>query len=298
MAKYHLRENGEPGLCRASSKPCPLGAGPEEHYGTKAEARQAFELVMELEALFQRAHGELGVAGKLTPQTARLIQEKEEAWRQVEPGGEVSVYRGQLLTLLESDKAPPTPRWRDFTLQREEARLEISHLDGRPAGLIVSTGENWEAFTGSGAPLGVGETEERALQLLASHVEEEQAPTYHMAHQPDPEGAQGFEVDKMLPDYYDHPEWYSSGSKADRESVRALSLIRGKPQAEVTIYRALPKVEYGIEPGNWVTLSRTYAEDHALQYDGEEWPVISMKVKASEIRTPGDDINEWGYYPN
>lgn len=42
MAKYHISAAGNPALCRASVRPCPLGP-PEEHYGSAEEARAAFE---------------------------------------------------------------------------------------------------------------------------------------------------------------------------------------------------------------------------------------------------------------
>lgn len=42
MARYHLNHQGEPGLCRASKKPCPFG-GDEAHYPDPATAMQAFE---------------------------------------------------------------------------------------------------------------------------------------------------------------------------------------------------------------------------------------------------------------
>ncbi len=42
MAKFHLKENGEPGRCRAFLRACPLG-GEDEHYSSKEEARAGFE---------------------------------------------------------------------------------------------------------------------------------------------------------------------------------------------------------------------------------------------------------------
>lgn len=42
MAKYHITSKGEPGLCRASKSPCPLG-GESEHYASKDEAQAAYE---------------------------------------------------------------------------------------------------------------------------------------------------------------------------------------------------------------------------------------------------------------
>lgn len=37
MAKYHINKKGVPAVCRATSKPCPLG-GEEVHFGSKEEA--------------------------------------------------------------------------------------------------------------------------------------------------------------------------------------------------------------------------------------------------------------------
>lgn len=52
MAKYHINDQGNPGLCRADpSKPnsrgCRFNADESEHYATKEEAAQAFEAKME-----------------------------------------------------------------------------------------------------------------------------------------------------------------------------------------------------------------------------------------------------------
>lgn len=43
MAIYHIKENGEPGRCRAFVGNCPYG-GPEDHYLSKADAARSFEL--------------------------------------------------------------------------------------------------------------------------------------------------------------------------------------------------------------------------------------------------------------
>lgn len=42
MARYHLNHQGEPGLCRASKKPCPFG-GDENHFATPELAMETFE---------------------------------------------------------------------------------------------------------------------------------------------------------------------------------------------------------------------------------------------------------------
>lgn len=43
MARYHITAKGNPALCRAYARPCPLGG---EHYSSKAEATAAYESTM------------------------------------------------------------------------------------------------------------------------------------------------------------------------------------------------------------------------------------------------------------
>lgn len=45
MAKYHINNEGNPGLCSAVSGNCPFG-GEANHYSSQANARKAFELSM------------------------------------------------------------------------------------------------------------------------------------------------------------------------------------------------------------------------------------------------------------
>lgn len=43
MTKYHISpKTGAPGVCKASTKPCPIG-GADEHYSSKQEAQRAYE---------------------------------------------------------------------------------------------------------------------------------------------------------------------------------------------------------------------------------------------------------------
>lgn len=100
---------------------------------------------------------------------------------------------------------------------------------------------------------------------------------------------------------YAHPENYThmSGQTAsDRESVTALRATRGRPNAMVTVHRAAPAGVKTINPGDWVSTSRSYAQQHAMQgaEDGsEDWPVHSASVPAHTVRSGGNDIIEWGY---
>jgi hypothetical protein len=149
------------------------------------------------------------------------------------------------------------------------------------------------------------------------------------------------------------PRYYGDGSDLDRSAFAIINSIKGNPNAEVNIYRAVPKEETNAEklislekdmaaymrrgklpdnafttdgnkwynwaysekqllselpdepikqitkinPGDWVTITRQYAKDHGDSVLQGKYKIISKKVKASEIFTNGDSIQEWGYDP-
>ena len=71
-----------------------------------------------------------------------------------------------------------------------------------------------------------------------------------------------------------------------------LVTARDHQDALLRIYRALPGEYDQINTGDWVTLSRDYAEQHAA---GEGWPVIYADVPAHQVFTDGNDLAEFGY---
>jgi len=87
----------------------------------------------------------------------------------------------------------------------------------------------------------------------------------------------------------------------DRQSHAAILAARGNPEAEITIYRAVPTDVNQINAGDWVTLSPDYAAMHAASGYGrngdEAGKVISMKVKVKDVFSDGNDLNEFGYFP-
>jgi hypothetical protein len=111
-------------------------------------------------------------------------------------------------------------------------------------------------------------------------------------------GAPAYKIDEeMMPDFYERPNIYTTGMPvADKESVQALISIRNKPEALVTVYRAVPEGVNTINPGDWVTMSRSYADTHLLS-NLEEGRVISMQVRAKDLWFDGNSINEFGYDP-
>lgn len=122
---------------------------------------------------------------------------------------------------------------------------------------------------------------------------------HRLSHRPlddgDPLHALGT-VGVLRPDVYEHPEWYGWGDL--REVHRVMLSVRGRPDAPVRIYRAVPPGVSVILSGDWVTLTEAYARQHAARTDdpAEDWPVLSAVVAASSVRNGGNDVLEWGYW--
>jgi len=97
-------------------------------------------------------------------------------------------------------------------------------------------------------------------------------------------------------DVYDRPGLYPDGN--DRELQATLRAVRGKPDATLMIYRAVPMSATVIEHGNWVTISRAYAQRHGEAGNaGPSWHIIETRVKASDVYVgDGNSLAEWGYW--
>ena len=94
-------------------------------------------------------------------------------------------------------------------------------------------------------------------------------------------------------------QYYGTGSEVmDRKTVGLLQSLRGKPDADVTIYRAVPKGVDKMNAGDWVTVNKQYAKDHGESALGGDFDIIEKKVKAKDIFTNGDSIHEFGYDPS
>ena len=125
---------------------------------------------------------------------------------------------------------------------------------------------------------------------------------YFMSHRPTQTGLTADNLvnenveTSMSKDIYDHPEYYfQMNEKSSKESMSILKKVKGNPDAEIIIYRATPGDK--INRGDWITLSKTYAEWHnQSQLDGKGH-ILKMKVKAKDVQFAGDDINEFGYFP-
>jgi len=87
--------------------------------------------------------------------------------------------------------------------------------------------------------------------------------------------------------------------KMDKESIEVINKVKNNPDAEVTIYRAIPKdVDAGINSKDWVTISKEYAKTHGENVLNGNYKIVEKKVKAKDLWTDGNSIHEWGYDPH
>lgn len=95
-------------------------------------------------------------------------------------------------------------------------------------------------------------------------------------------------------------QYYGTGyPAADKEAFALASRVRGKPEAQITIYRAVPNDDSieSINIGDWVTLSKNYAKTHGESALMGDYKIIAQKAKAKDVFTSADSIHEFGYYP-
>ncbi len=106
---------------------------------------------------------------------------------------------------------------------------------------------------------------------------------------------------KLYPDDiygFDSARLYSSGMDYDTTAISILKSLKNKPNAKVTVYRAIPKdIKGEINPGDWVTLVKEYAKDHGESNLGGNYKIVKKEVFARDIFTDANSIQEFGYDP-
>lgn len=93
------------------------------------------------------------------------------------------------------------------------------------------------------------------------------------------------------------PGAYQRADKYKRESIDAIRKAKASKRGKVTIYRAVPAdiKEGSVRNGDWVTLSKAYAEYHISLQDWEKGRIIKQAVSMDDVWWDGNDVNEWGY---
>lgn len=123
----------------------------------------------------------------------------------------------------------------------------------------------------------------------------------HLAPNAKNYGATLDDLTKILPeDVYSQQgkQLYGFGDRMIDSEWRIAALkARGKPNAEVEIFRAVPKGVKDINSGDWVSTSKTYAKQHGETTLGGDYEIISKKVPAKTLSTEGYPY-EYGYNIN
>lgn len=86
-------------------------------------------------------------------------------------------------------------------------------------------------------------------------------------------------------------------SVIDHEWKMAALRAKGNPNAEIEIYRAVPKGVKNINSGDWVTTSKKYADWHGENALNGEYEIVKQKVKANQLSSEGYPY-EFGYHEN
>lgn len=198
---------------------------------------------------------------------------------------------------------------KENTTSGGRVELEVVYLEGE--GPTVINYQTWhEVFDADTAIL-----VEREVNL--GEIEAE----YRGQHQPSGSyGAPAHDLTMLVAeDIYTHPHYYPGGDEYPGV-VAMIRRVRGKPDAMVRVYRAVPKGVTEINPGDWVTPSEKYAKLHGessgwlreaapgeMQLDPTTgflsggtpaYDIISREVPARELIWPGDYLPEWGWFPN
>ena len=112
-------------------------------------------------------------------------------------------------------------------------------------------------------------------------------------------GATLDDLTKIMPeDVYSHmgKQLYGIGDRLVDSQWRMAALkSRGKPDAMIDIYRAVPKGIKDINHGDWVTTSPAYAKWHGENVLDGEYEIVKKQVPAKTLSTEGYPY-EFGYH--
>ena len=107
-------------------------------------------------------------------------------------------------------------------------------------------------------------------------------------------------------DFWTHPDYYiARHEKHDHDAVMRVMrhmdslAAQGKDpgDAPVTIYRAVPAdvKDAGVRNGDWVAVTRAYAQAHGKHSIAGKFRVIEQQVQARHLYWDGNSVAEWGY---
>jgi hypothetical protein len=226
-----------------------------------------------------------------------ILEQKEEAVSKMDPLGRYLNQAGEVEARNVQARIDMSPKHRASVIPRTTEDRARSAQEIRLRGdQVESVMSEYDKINYRGSHRPVGPTDENPIRLddLTKTVDGD------TAGYPDdfygPSGPRIYAPRRR----FDDDEY----GIANEQSYDIISRVRGNPDAEVTIYRAVPNEDSisSINQGDFVTLSPKYAELHAGSGYGprgdEAGKVLSQKVKVKDVYFAGDDVNEFGYFPS
>jgi hypothetical protein len=126
-------------------------------------------------------------------------------------------------------------------------------------------------------------------------------PEYGGGHRPNKDGPPAYDLlqgDLAPRDVYEHPEWYTGfEGRLLAETMTTLHAARrARGESLIRVYRAGPHKD--LNDGDWVTLSKGYADAHRAAVGSVETPYLTcaFQVPAGRVLWAGDDLMEFGYF--
>lgn len=147
---------------------------------------------------------------------------------------------------------------------------------------------------------------EKAQKMVAEYAHKQgyiQDESYKMWHKAPTNNGFNKSIDDLTDLYPDDlyssngARYYGMGEPRDYEAINKLRKVKGKPDAKVWVYRAVPKdvKESEIRNGDWITLTRDYAMEHGKSNIDGPFRIISQLVNAKHVFTDANSIQEYGY---
>ena len=136
------------------------------------------------------------------------------------------------------------------------------------------------------------------LKVIDKQLKEEDYKGSHKAPTKN-YGARMDDLEKMFDAIYTNNalQEYGQNYPFDKKAIEIMQGARGQENKLIEIYRAVPKQVNTINSGDWVTITKEYANEHGEAVLDNDFKVISKVVPAYTLYTDGGSIHEWGYNP-
>ena len=204
------------------------------------------------------------------------------AYRGLKPGGAI---KGEIETLLKDTKA----------LFEKPKKISVKNLDKVETN-VVKINNLIKQDTGSTAKellqkeiiekpkIRIFSDAERAsFEKIKAEPLAQEARKYKSAHQISGDTKPASNLVNIDDIVQKHKVTNGYLTKYDQTDLSKLKKMQGNPEMEITIYRTSPVKE--LNSGDWITTSKTYAQDIKRQNGGR---VYEYTAKASELKYPND----------